>query len=256
MNTYEKELEFAKNMAREAGEIMLKYFDANQKTEFKEDNSPVTIADKMINSLVIEKLTIAFPEDGVIGEEESNTEYGMGRKWFCDPIDGTNAYVLGLPTAMFSLALIVDGKPVVGIAYSPFLNKMYSGVKGEKSLCNDEIISVSDLDLRQGVVGISGSKVKAFIGHDYFNKMMADKVNFSCITGTVFKVCLVACGKLAACAGFGVSPHDVAAVQVILEGSGGIMTTPDGTELDYSNHFSGALISNKASRDQLIKYCS
>src|SRR3990170_3369867 len=80
----------------------------SRKSLSKKENSQVTIADKLINSLVIERLVTEFPNDGVIGEEESNTEYGAGRKWFCDPIDGTNAYIWGVPTAMFSLALVVD----------------------------------------------------------------------------------------------------------------------------------------------------
>lgn len=93
---YGKELEIAKSIAREAGEIMLRYFDGDQAIEIKSDGSQVTVADKLINTLVIKRLASAFPEDGVIGEEESTSEYGFGRKWFCDPIDGTAAYVCGV----------------------------------------------------------------------------------------------------------------------------------------------------------------
>ena len=94
---------------------MRQYFDIDQEGEWKDDGTPVTIADTAINRLVIERIVEAFPEDGVIGEEESNTEYGMGRKWFCDPIDGTKAYTWGVATAMFSLGLVVDGVPVAGV---------------------------------------------------------------------------------------------------------------------------------------------
>src|SRR5437868_351607 len=103
---YSKELNAANEIAFKAGKIMLEYFDGDQQVDTKSDNSPVTIADKLINSMVIEELAKHFPEDGVIGEEESTTDYGPGRKWFCDPIDGTIGYIWGTPTSMFSLALV------------------------------------------------------------------------------------------------------------------------------------------------------
>ncbi|MBU6501056.1 MAG: hypothetical protein KGJ89_02930 [Patescibacteria group bacterium] len=117
MSSYTKELFAAKDIAKEAGVIMRKYFDEDQHIEIKKDNTQVTIADKLINSLVIQRLAKAFPSDGVIGEEESTAEYGGGRKWFCDPIDGTAAYIWGVPTAMFSLGLVLDGRPVIPSAH-------------------------------------------------------------------------------------------------------------------------------------------
>src|ERR1700733_14684688 len=106
MNNFKKELEVATAIAKEAGVIMLKYFEDDQQVELKKDKTHVTIAENLINSLAIERLSKAFPDDGIIGEEESTSDYGMGRKWFCDPIDGTAAYVRSTPTAMFSLALV------------------------------------------------------------------------------------------------------------------------------------------------------
>jgi fructose-1,6-bisphosphatase/inositol monophosphatase family enzyme len=90
---YSTELAVAKSIARQAGALMLRYFDGDDKqTERKRDNSPVTIADKEINRLVIDELQKHF-SDGIIGEEESTAEYGTGRRWICDPIDGTKGYV-------------------------------------------------------------------------------------------------------------------------------------------------------------------
>ena len=234
---------------------MLKYFDEDQQVEIKKDNTQVTIADKLINSFVIEKLSKIFPSDGVIGEEESNTDYGNGRKWFCDPIDGTAAYVYGVPTAMFSLGLVIDGKPVAGIAYDPFLKKMYTGQKGEKSLCNGEAISVSNVDLQSGVVVVTGS-VKSLPKTKYFYKMVDDKVRLTSFSGAVYKCCLIARGKLAGYIENGVNAHDLAAVHSIIEGAGGKITSIDGKDLDYSKPFKGAIVSNGIVYEQLVKYCS
>ncbi|MDP1689016.1 MAG: inositol monophosphatase [bacterium] len=255
MNDYKKELLTAKGIAKEAGVIMLQYFDEDQNIEFKADNSPVTIADKLINSLVIQKLSIAFPDDGVIGEEESNTNYGDGRKWFCDPIDGTIAYVWGVPTAMFSLGLVVDGKPVIGVAYDPFLDKMYIGETGKKSFCNDKIISVSNLDMKSGILAVTSS-IKSIRKTEYYQKMIDDNLRLASFSGAVYKSCLVAKGKFVGYIEKGVNAYDVAAVQVIIEGAGGKITSLENKELDYLKPFKGAIISNGIVHDEIIRYCS
>ncbi|HEX7724668.1 MAG TPA: inositol monophosphatase [Candidatus Paceibacterota bacterium] len=252
---FSKEIEVAKSIALEAGVIMLKYFDEDQKVEIKDDNSQVTIADKLINSLVIQKLSVAFPDDGVIGEEESNSEYGNGRKWFCDPIDGTAGYIWGTPTAMFSLGLVIDGKPVIGVTYDPFLKKMYTGAKGEKSLCNGKPISVSNLDLKSGIFAISGS-ARSLPTRKYFQRMIDDDIRMATFSGAVYKYCLVARGKFVGYVEHGVNAHDTAASQVILEGAGGRMTSIDGKELDYTRPFKGAIASNGVAHDDIVRYCS
>ncbi len=106
---YTQELDVAKKISKQSGTIMLEYFDGDQQRKMKQDGSPVTVADTAINAMVIAELSKAFPGDIVIGEEESTGGYGLGRRWFCDPIDGTKAFTWGVPTAMFSLGLVVDG---------------------------------------------------------------------------------------------------------------------------------------------------
>lgn len=248
------ELEVAKKVAREAGEIILKYFDGDQKVESKSDGSPVTIADKLINSMVIGRLQKAFPDDGIIGEEESTSEYGMGRKWFCDPIDGTRGFVWGLPTAMFSLALVIDGRPVLGVAYDPFLDKLYTAIKEGKSYCNSQEMNVSGLDLKEGVVAITSS-VKSWPKRDYILKILKDNIKVASFGGAVYRFCLVARGKFVGYIEHGLNAHDVAASQVIIECAGGKVTDIEGNKLDYSKPFKGAIASNGMVHDALVEYC-
>src|SRR5690606_26788011 len=89
-------LSFAKQLAIEAGAIMHKYHrSARRTTTWKDDNSPVTLADRDINSLVIQKIKDTFPDHGVIGEEESY-EADRSYVWVVDPIDGTAPFDLGM----------------------------------------------------------------------------------------------------------------------------------------------------------------
>jgi len=254
MNTFTTELETAVAIAREAGVIMLKYFEEGQELQYKADNTHVTIADKLINSLVIERLSKIFPEDGIIGEEESTSDYGMGRKCICAPIDRTAAYSKSIPTAMFSLALVIDGKPVVGVAFDPFLNKMYTAITGEKSMCNGKELNVSNEDLTTGTVAVTGG-IKVLPKREHFLRMVEDKVRVTTFSGSVYKCCLVSRGKLAGYVENGVSNHDVAATFLIVHGAGGKMTALDGTELDFSKPFKGVIASNGVVHQKIVEYC-
>lgn len=252
--TYSREVTVAEDIARKAGEIMLQYFDAEQQVVTKSDNSPVTIADKLINDLVIEELSAAFPEDGIIGEEKSTAEYGMGRKWFCDPIDGTAGYIWGTPTAMFSLGLVVNGVPVVGVAYDPFLKKMYTGVRGEGSYMNDKRLSVvtdvAVVDVPR--VAVSGS-VHNIYQLKYLRALEDAGYKLTTFSGAVYKCCLVARGKFFAYIEHGVNAHDFAAAQVIVEEAGGKITGIKGETLDYTKPFKGGVVSNGVVHEQIVQ---
>lgn len=247
-----KEVEIATAIAREAGAVMTEYFDADQQRERKADGSPVTIADKQINHMVIERLSAAFPDDGIVGEEESTSSYGAGRKWLCDPIDGTKSFIWGVPTAMFSLALVIDGRPVVGVAYDPFLDRLYSGALGGGSFCNGEKLCVSDAPIGDAPVAFTGNLEKIFLNPSLAKQVAATGADLIAIDGAVYKATLVARGKVAAYIGHGCGPYDIAAAEVIVTEAGGMVTNLAGEQLDYSNDFTGVLVSNGISQDEII----
>lgn len=247
--TYEKELIVAKDIARQAGVIMLQYFDGDQQIEIKSDNSPVTIADKKINSMVIRELKKHF-DDIVIGEEESTGEYGMGRRWFCDPIDGTKAFVFGVPTAMFSLSLVEDGRPVMGVAYDPFLDRLYEAVKGEGSYCNGKPLNVSNRNFEHATVAISGGIVKSRYPH--IEWLLDRKIKLLSLNGAVYKSCLVARGKIEGYIEPATGSFDIVAVDLIVNEAGGTVTGLYGEILDYRKHFVGVIISNGVIHGELV----
>lgn len=252
MNNYDRELSVAKEIALSAGDIILKYFDGDQGLQRKDDDSPVTKADILVNELVISELEKNFPEDGIIGEEKSTADYGLGRKWLCDPIDGTVGFVWGTPTAMFSLALVVDGKPVMGVVYDTFLKRMYEGVVGSGSFCNDTKLQVSDKDLKKGHVAVT-SDVTKIRNLSYVAGLLDEGAYLPVFSGAVYKSSLVAKGKFEGYIEAGVGAHDMAAVQVIVEEAGGTVTGQDGNELDYSKPFKGAIVSNGKVHDKLVE---
>ena len=249
---YESEMNVATALARQAGEIMRRYADGDQRTITKTDGSPVTIADTQINRLVIEELAKHFPDDGVVGEEESTAEYGAGRRWICDPVDGTSAYTWGLPTSMFSLGLVIDGHPVLGVAYDPWTDRLYTAMKGEGSFCNGERLAVSTLGLTEGTVAVTSRVTSLLGGNPIVEAIAATGTGLATFSGAVYKSALVARGRFVGYVETGVKPHDMVAMQVIVEEAGGRITGLAGEPLDYSRPFSGAIVSNAVVHDELV----
>ncbi|HEX5455934.1 MAG TPA: inositol monophosphatase, partial [Candidatus Saccharimonadales bacterium] len=212
----------------------------------------VTIADKKINSLVIKELSKHF-DDGIVGEEESTDSYGMGRRWICDPIDGTKAFVIGAPTAMFSLGLAVDGIPVLGMAYDPFLDRMYWAVKDRGSYCNGRRLNVSDKNLPGGYIMMHSDPTKIVKDTELINNLVKAGANLDALYGAVYKSCLVAQGRVSGYIEKEVNPHDIAATHIIVEEAGGKVTGYDGKKLDYSKPFRGAILSNGLVHEALVK---
>ena len=141
----EEYLEFAKDIAYQAGKIMIKYFNQNNGASYKGDKTIVTIADTEINSYLIKRVKEKYPEHSVDGEEE---QFGKSNFiWVCDPIDGTAMYARHIPVAVFSLALVIDGVPNVGVVYDPFTDSLYTAIKGKGAYKNNEKISVNDYSL-------------------------------------------------------------------------------------------------------------
>lgn len=137
-------LAFAKSLAKEAREIALKYFEWEVKSTWKEDNTPLTVADTAINDLVIKRISEAFPEHSIYGEEKSEIKEGSKYIWVCDPIDGTMAFSNGLPFFTFSIALVeqATGLPIVGLVNDPVMKNMYWASKGGGAFRNGKTIQV------------------------------------------------------------------------------------------------------------------
>jgi len=129
---YSEELGFAKKLATEAGEVMLKYFLSTEiATIEKSDKTLVTKADTDINRLVIDKISEKYPTHSVWGEEQSLEIEGSFYTWVCDPVDGTVPFAKGIPVSTFSLALVdSNGKSILGVVYDPFQKRLYEATRG------------------------------------------------------------------------------------------------------------------------------
>jgi fructose-1,6-bisphosphatase/inositol monophosphatase family enzyme len=238
-------LQFAKNLAKEAGEIMLRYFRADQNIEIKADSSPVTVADKEVNSLVIKRVRESYADHGVLGEEESY-EIDADLLWVCDPIDGTVAYTYHLPVAMFSLALVKDGEPVVAVAYNPFTRDIYYATKGTGAYRNEHKLSVSGRKWGKALIGKTYSNAPDdLLDSPQLLKEVTQAGNKIPQTyGCVFKGCLVAEGSIDSQIFPGNGAHDIAGIKLLVEEAGGLVTDLDGQDQVYNKSINGAVLTN------------
>ena len=250
----EEYLEFAKRIARHAGEVIKDYFYKDQQIEYKEDRTPVTIADKEINAYLIEEVKKTYPGFKVIGEElslDNDSEYA----WVCDPIDGTSMFTRHMPVSVFSLALVHDGEPIIGVVYDPYLDEMYTAIKGKGAYCNDKRISVNHLRLNE---------LGCTIDYNMWNNAKYDTLDAArelraeakmCSSGSVAHACMmVATGRISAQIFPGTSHGecDVAASKLIVEEAGGITSNMHGEPQRYDREIDGFVASNREIHDELI----
>lgn len=250
----EKYLEFAKEIANYAGKTMLKYFNGNNGASYKGDKTIVTLADKEINAYLIRRVKEEFPNHCVDGEEE---QFGKSNYvWVCDPVDGTAMYARHIPVAVFSLALVVDGDPKVGVVYDPFTDSLYSAVKGEGAYKNGEKITVNDFELddMRSVAQFDMWKEGRYNIYDCVQEL--GKKSYFVSIGSIARACMcVASGEfnLAIFPGKERKNCDIAAAKVIVEEAGGKVTNLFGEEQRYDTDINGAVISNGKVHDEVIE---
>ncbi|MFZ6026230.1 MAG: inositol monophosphatase family protein [Chloroflexota bacterium] len=138
-------LEFAVETAYLAGRATLGYFRAGVRPDFKEDDTPVTAADRLSEELIRRRIEERYPNHAIVGEEygAKGTESAAFR-WFVDPIDGTKSFIRGVPLYAVLIGLEIEGEPRVGAAYFPALDEMLSGATGLGAWCNGRRAHVSD----------------------------------------------------------------------------------------------------------------
>src|SRR5215468_9256975 len=128
---YQKEMTAGAEIARKAGELALKIRKGDIGIESKADESPVTVADKACEKLIVEELQKAFPEDGLLGEEGASADGANGRRWIIDPIDGTRDFIRGTRAWSVLIGLEENGAVVAGHAYFGATGEMFSAAKGQ-----------------------------------------------------------------------------------------------------------------------------
>lgn len=253
----EEYLEFAKSIALRAGEIMIHYFDLGEKGREKADKTLVTKADEEINQLVISEVAKKFPSHGVFGEEASSKN-NSSKLWSCDPVDGTTQFAKGIPVAVFSLAYVENGVPLVGVVYDPFTKRLYFASKGSGAFLNNKTIRVSKKVLNyQAMIDLEWWPEAEYELYLPLHNLTMETSAYVLAIGSVTQATMkVASGDYEGCifAGTKGKSVDLAAAKVIVEEAGGKVTNLFGDDQRYDGDIKGGIISNGLVHDGIVSY--
>ncbi len=139
-------LEFAVETAYLAGKLTLGYYQTGVRPDMKSDDTPVTVADRSAEQLIRGRIEQRYPRHAIVGEEFGVQESaGATHRWLIDPIDGTKAFVRGVPLYAVLLGLEIEGQVQVGAAYFPALDDMVYAASGRGCWWNGRRARVSDV---------------------------------------------------------------------------------------------------------------
>lgn len=218
-------LEFAVQLGRGAGDITLEYFRRKPETSTKADGTHVTIADRRAEQYLRKQIAEAFPDDGVLGEEEGESSGRSGRRWILDPIDGTFAFVHGVPFYGVMIALEIEEEITASVVNIPALGELVSAAKGLGCYLNGEPTRVSSVsELKDALLLSTDFLSCADYGFGRAAELLQARAKTSRTWGDCYGYVLVATGRAEVMLDPIMSPWDCAALLPMMEEAGGTFT--------------------------------
>ncbi len=249
-------LDFAINMARDAGRILAERFGRALTVSNKGDIDLVTEADLAAERFIIERIQTHYPRHQILAEESgASTEQHSEYKWIIDPLDGTTNYAHGYPCFCVSIALehTASRRIVVGVIYDPTRDELFAAERGQGATLNGRRIRVTEtFDLNCALlctgfpydVRERGDFARHFT--NFINHAQAVRRDGSAALDLAY----VACGRFDGFWEEGLRPWDVAAGVLLVEEAGGRVSGYDGARFDV--YTPPILVSNGLIHDQMM----
>ena len=230
---YKEFLNVALDAAQAAKELILSYYNGEFEIEIKADQTPVTVADRGAERLIREKITAAFPEHGIFGEEygadNTDTEY----LWLIDPIDGTKSFVKRYGMFSTQIALMHQGKLIVGVSCAPAMDELVWATRGGGAFDHNGPLSISEIgNIEQA--SISTGNIQSLAASQNWAALgqILARTNRTRGYGDYYHYHRLAAGQLDAVIESDVNILDIAALYVIVTEAGGVFTDLDGQSPD------------------------
>jgi len=205
-----------------ASKITKKYYQSSLQIEIKADKTPVTIADKEAEQIIIETIHKDFPNHSFYGEESGTTKNDEEFLWIIDPIDGTKNFIGGIPLWGTLLALKQNDETILGISHIPGMNEILHAEKNNGAFLNNRQVNVSGIDT-VGQAMLSFGSFKPFQEKGYekgLMKLIADTKRQRSF-GDLYPYHLLASGRLEIVCEAAIKIVDVAPFEIIIKEAGG-----------------------------------
>jgi inositol-phosphate phosphatase/L-galactose 1-phosphate phosphatase/histidinol-phosphatase len=229
-------IDLALKLADASGPVVLGYFRTNLAVERKDDASPVTRADREAETVLRKILAAEAPDHGVLGEEHGSENLDAEYVWVLDPIDGTRAFVNGIPLFGTLIALTQNGTPVLGVIDHPALGERWLGVAGAPSLHWGQGDNGAPVQSRPcGELDralLCATSPEMFSSHQLAQFQKVSAAARDTRFGTdCYAYAMVASGQTDLVVEAGMQPYDYLAPAVVVTGAGGVITDWQGAPL-------------------------
>lgn len=226
------DLEEVRAWARAGGQIARQKFN-HVTARRKADRTLVTEADEQIERTLVERIAARYPEHGILGEESTRRTTNHEYVWAIDPLDGTNAFVAGLPFWAVSIGLLRQGRPYAGVIHLPLMDDDYWVAPGGPAYLNSNPLSVRGGHPIESEDWMAvPSNIHRRFSIDFIGKVRS-------LGSTALGFCYVARGSAAGALIAYSSLWDIAAGMAILDAAGGAMVGLSGQRLDPATLLDG-----------------
>ena len=225
----------ANSLADAARPIAARYFRTPVTVDDKADQSPVTIADREAETAMRVLLDKHVPQHGVFGEEHGAVRTDAEYVWVLDPIDGTKAFITGLPIFGTLIALLHKGVPALGIIDQPISRERWVGITGQGSTLNGKAIKVRACPSLDKAYMYSTAPQMFGGATAQRHQALAEKTKLFRWGGDCYAYGLLAAGHVDLVVENSLKLYDFAALVPVIKGAGGLITDWRGKELDISS---------------------
>lgn len=189
------------HIARQAGDAIMAIYRKDFAVEYKDDQSPLTEADKKAHEIIVEglnALTVSFP---ILSEEGKEIPYDERKNWdyfwMVDPLDGTKEFIKKNDEFTVNIALIRNHEPVLGVVYAPALNEMYWAKKGSGAYKNGQRLPIfNNPDASKTLKVVASKSHLSPQTQEYIDKLAKTTENIECVSkGSSLKLCMLAEGS-------------------------------------------------------------
>ena len=221
----------ATSIAREAGQLLLPYFERRIGFEYKAEADLVTDADRASEKLIVGRLRAEWPHHDIVGEEGTRDTHGSSFRWYVDPLDGTTNFAHGFPVFCVSMGLEHEGELIAGIVYDPTRDEMFAAEKGAGATLNGRAIRVSHT--KSVAESILGTGFPSFKRHKnpnihFYHQLTLRSHGIRRAGSAALDLCCVAAGRYDGYWEFNLNPWDTSAGVLMVQEAGGKVTRFDG----------------------------
>ncbi len=227
---------FADRLANAARAVVARYYRTPYDVVSKQDESPVTVADREAEAAIRTLIEDRYPDHGIFGEEYGQVRVDARYVWVLDPIDGTRAFIAGMPVFGTLIALADRGVPVLGVLDQAILKERWLGALGHGTTFNGNAVRSRNCG------GLDRASLYT-TGPDLFNSnarreafyRLYDKVHQPRYGGDCYSTGLIASGCVDLHVECGLKPYDYMALAPIIRAAGGFATTWSGAPLTLTS---------------------